>query len=103
MTQGEPPEYTKKYDELEREINSLDSQIVQLYGRMEAEEEKYQKLITLNILSKDSTVTLNYPTTYLEKLDTNLINIENELETVKSRKYELEKEFEDIEQKVETE
>ena len=103
MTQDKPPEYTKRYDELDREIRSLDSKIVQLYERMEAEEETYQKLIALNIMCKDATISLNYPTTRLEKLDTTLINMGNELETVKSRKYELEKEFEDIEQKVETE
>ncbi len=99
----ELPEFIKRYDKLELEIYLLNTAIGKLRERMGAEEDKYQKLIELNIQCKDSTVVLNYPTTYLEKLDLNLINMGNQLEDMKSRKYELEKIFEAIENTVEKE
>jgi len=99
----ELPDFIKRYDKLELEINFLNTAIGKLCERMGAEEDKYQKLIELNIQCKDSTVVLNYPTTYLEKLDLNLINMGNQLEDMKSRKYELEKIFEAIENTVEKE
>ena len=94
--QEEPPESTKKYDELEVEISSISIEIDDLNTKIQNGEQELEKLLKLDILGKESSVNLNYTTLCIEKIDTRLVDLTNAVESLKAKQGELEHEFEEI-------
>lgn len=98
--QEEPPESTKKYDELELEISNIGIEIEDLNTQIQNGEQELEKLLKLDILGKESTVNLNYPTRGIEKIDTQLVDLTYKVGSLKFKQSELEHEFEEIEKTV---
>jgi len=95
MTQEEPPIKTKRYDELEIELDSIGQEIEDIKEVITSGDERLKELLQLKKLGEDTSTPLKYPTTSLNLLD-------SKLETAAREQAELEKRYNELSKLIDT-